>query len=42
MHAPYAVTYVTAKWFFEMASIPPAAFVFDDDLTTELESYAKK
>ena len=27
--------------FFEMAGIPSAAFVFDDDLATELETYAK-
>ena len=32
---------LTAKWFFEMAGIPSAAFVFDDDLATELETYAK-
>jgi len=31
----------TAKWFFEMAGIPSAALVFDDDLATELETYAK-
>ena len=31
----------TAKWFFEMAGIPSAAFVLDDDLATELETYAK-
>ena len=31
----------SAKWFFEMAGIPSAAFVFDDDLTTELETYTK-
>ena len=31
----------TAKWFFEMAGIPSAAFVFVDDLATELETYAK-
>jgi len=24
-------------WFFEMAGIPSAAFVFDNDLATELE-----
>ena len=30
-----------AKWFFEMAGIPSAVFVFDDDLATELETYAK-
>jgi len=41
MRGPYADTYVTAKWFFEMAGIPSAAFVFDDDLATELETYAK-
>ena len=27
---------LTAKWFFEMAGIPSAAFVFDDNLATEL------
>ena len=27
--------------FFEMAGIPSASFVFDDDLATELETYAK-
>ena len=32
---------LTAKWFFKMAGIPSAAFVFDDDLATELETYAK-
>jgi len=32
---------LTAKWFFEMAGIPSSAFVFDDDLATELETYAK-
>ena len=32
---------LTAKWFFEMAGIPSAAFVFDDDLATELETCAK-
>ena len=32
---------LTAKWFFEVAGIPSAAFVFDDDLATELETYAK-
>ena len=32
---------LTAKWFFEIAGIPFAAFVFDDDLATKLESYAK-
>jgi len=32
---------LTAKWFFEMAGIPSASFVFDDDLATELETYAK-
>ena len=31
----------TAKWFFEMAGIPSAAFVFDDDLATELETCTK-
>ena len=30
----------TARWFFEMAGIPSVAFVFDDDLATELETYA--
>jgi len=24
-------------WFFEMAGIPSAAFIFDNDLATELE-----
>jgi len=32
---------LTAKWFFEMAGIPSAVFVFDDDLATELETHAK-
>ena len=32
---------LTAKWFFEMAGIPSAAFAFDDDLATELETYTK-
>jgi len=32
---------LTAKWFFEMAGIPSAAFVFDDNLATELETYAE-
>jgi len=32
---------LTAKWFFEMAGIPSAAFVFDEDLATELETYPK-
>ena len=32
---------LTPKWFFEMAGIPSAAFVFDGDLATELETYAK-
>ena len=32
---------LSAKWFFEMAGIPSAAFVFDDDLATELETYVK-
>ena len=32
---------LTANWFFEMVGIPSAAFVFDDDLATELETYAK-
>jgi len=32
---------LTAKWFFEMAGILSAAFVFDDNLATELETYAK-
>ena len=32
---------LTAKWFFEMAGSPSAAFIFDDDLATELETYAK-
>jgi len=32
---------LTAKWFFEMAGIPSAAFVIDDDLATELETYTK-
>ena len=27
---------LTAKWFFEMAGIPSAAFVFDDNLATKL------
>ena len=27
---------LTAMWFFEMADIPSAAFVFDDNLATEL------
>jgi len=31
---------LTARWFFEMAGIPSRAFVFDDDLATELETYA--
>jgi len=42
MRAPYAVTYCqVVQWFFEMAGIPSAAFIFDDDLATELETYAK-
>ena len=32
---------LTAKWFFEMAGIPSAAFIFDGDLATELETYAE-
>jgi len=32
---------LTAKWFFEMAGIPSAAFVSYDDLATELKTYAK-
>ena len=32
---------LTAKWFFEMVGIPSTAFVFDDDLATELETCAK-
>jgi len=32
---------LTAKWFFEMAGIPSATFVFDGDLAAELETYAK-
>jgi len=32
---------LTAKWFFKMAGIPPAAFVFDDNLATELENLRK-
>ena len=39
--APLMRSLNTAKWFFEMAGIPSAAFVFDDDLATELETYAK-
>jgi len=27
---------ITAMWFFEMADIPSAAFIFDDNLATEL------
>ena len=30
---------LTAKWLFEMAGILSAAFAFDDDLATELETY---
>jgi len=32
---------LTAKWFFKMAGIPSAVFVFVDDLATELETYTK-
>ena len=32
---------LTAKWFFNMTDILCAAFVFDGDLATELETYAK-
>jgi len=32
---------LTAKLFFKMAGIPSAAFVFDDNLATELETFAK-
>jgi len=32
---------LTAKWFFEMAGISSAVFVFDDNLATELETYTK-
>ena len=40
MCAPYAVTYCQV-WFFEMAGISSAVFVFDDNLATELETCAK-
>ena len=40
MHAPNAVTYCQV-WFFEMAGISSAVFVFDDNLATELETYTK-
>ena len=39
-HAPLMRS-LTAKWFFEMAGIPSAAFLFDEDLATELETYTK-
>ena len=39
-HAPLMQS-LTAKLFFKMPGIPSAVFVFDDDLATELESYAK-
>ena len=32
---------LTAKCFFEMAGISSATFVFDNDLATKLETYAK-
>jgi len=32
---------LTAKWFFKMAGVLSAMFVFDDDLATRLETYAK-
>jgi len=32
---------LTSKWFFEMAGIPSAVFIFDGDLATALETYAK-
>ena len=40
MYAPNAVTYCQV-WFFEMAGILSAVFVFDDNLATELETYTK-